>query len=153
MGEQAWRDDPGGHGRIVAVTDNPISQALAALGTIVNRRVSVLDVADPLRALAEESLRVEDSLVLCDHDAPFADEILRFALTARLRYVAMMASRRRAEQVLAELGADMPAEQLAVLHLPAGLNIGGRAAPEIALSVLAEIVSVEYGRPGGRMGD
>jgi xanthine/CO dehydrogenase XdhC/CoxF family maturation factor len=150
VGEQPWREDAGGHGRIVAVTDNPIARAIESLGAVVDRRVDVLDVADPLGWLAEQSLQAEDALVLCDHDAPFAEEILRFALTARLRYVAMMASRRRADAVRAGL-ADMSAEERAVLRMPAGLNIGGRSAGEIALSVLAEIVAAEYHRPGAAM--
>ena len=40
---------------------------------------------------------------------------------------------------------------LARLHVPAGLNTGGKAPGEIALSVVAEIVAVSHGRPGGPM--
>ena len=35
--------------------------------------------------------------------------------------------------------------------MPAGLNTGGKAPGEIALSVVAEIVAESYGRPGGPM--
>lgn len=150
MGEQPWRDDTGPRGHIVAVTDNPIARAIEALGPIVEWRVTVLDVLDPLRWLAEQSLQAEDALVLCDHDAPFAAEILRFGLDASIGYVAMMGSRRRAEAVFAGL-AELPAAQLDRLHLPAGLNIGGRAPGEIAMSVVAEIVANFHGRPGGPM--
>jgi xanthine/CO dehydrogenase XdhC/CoxF family maturation factor len=37
------------------------------------------------------------------------------------------------------------------LHVPAGLDTGGKAPGEIALSVVAEIVAESYGRPGGPM--
>ena len=37
------------------------------------------------------------------------------------------------------------------LHVPAGLNTGGKAPGEIALSVVAEIVASSYGRDGGSM--
>jgi xanthine dehydrogenase accessory factor len=63
----------------------------------------------------------------------------------------MMASRRRAERVLATLDDSMPDEAMARLHMPAGLNTGGKAPGEIALSVVAEIVAVSYGRDGGPM--
>ena len=135
----------------MAVTDNPISRALVALGAAANRSVDVLDGPGALRTLAESALSAQDAVVLCDHDAPSADEILRYALAARVRYVAMLASRSRAGRVRAELADELPAEQLAVLHMPAGLNIGGRAPGEIALSLLAEIVAAEYDRPGGPM--
>jgi xanthine/CO dehydrogenase XdhC/CoxF family maturation factor len=59
----------------------------------------------------------------------------------------MMASRSRAADVLAMLrdeGAD--AATLNRLHLPAGLNLGGKLPGEIALSVVAEITAWSNGR-------
>ena len=47
-----------------------------------------------------------DAVVLCDHDAPDAPQFLRDALASPASYVAMMASRRRAEGLLADLAAD-----------------------------------------------
>jgi xanthine dehydrogenase accessory factor len=76
--------------------------------------------------------------------------VLRAALASEASYVAMMASRRRSEGLLAELEAEA-APGLDKLHVPAGLNTGGRAPGEIALSVVAEIVAESYGRPGGPM--
>ena len=62
----------------------------------------------------------------------------------------MMASRRRAEGLRADLEAEGVAH-LDKLHVPAGLNLGGKAPGEIALSVVAEIVAESYERPGGPM--
>ncbi|MGA8247978.1 MAG: XdhC family protein, partial [Nocardioides sp.] len=88
--------------------------------------------------------------VLCDHDAPDAPQVLRDALASPASYVAMMASRRRAEGLLAELAAaDVPG--LDKLHVPAGHDLGGKGPGEIALSVVAEIVAESYDRPGGPM--
>jgi xanthine/CO dehydrogenase XdhC/CoxF family maturation factor len=88
--------------------------------------------------------------VLCDHDAPDAPQFLRDALASPASYVAMMASRRRAEGLLADLSSDgVPG--LDKLHVPAGHNLGGKAPGEIALSVVAEIVAESHGRPGGPM--
>ena len=47
----------------------------------------------------------------------------------------------------------VPAEQLARVRIPVGLDIGARSAAEIALSVLAEALAVERGRSGGAMRD
>jgi xanthine dehydrogenase accessory factor len=88
--------------------------------------------------------------VLCDHDAPDAPSFLRDALASPASYVAMMASRGRAEGVVAELEAE-GAPGLEKLHVPAGHNLGGKAPGEIALSVVAEVVAESYRRPGGSM--
>jgi len=42
----------------------------------------------------------------------------------------------------------VPPEQLARVRVPVGLDIGAQSAPEIALSVVAQIVAVRAGRPG-----
>lgn len=59
----------------------------------------------------------------------------------------MMGSRKRVALVhtqLAELG--LPQERIDALHAPIGLSIGAKNAQEIALSILAEIVSVKNSR-------
>ena len=40
----------------------------------------------------------------------------------------------------------MPAERLAALRAPAGIDLGAETAEEIALSILAELVQVRRGR-------
>ena len=90
--------------------------------------------------------------MMCDHDAPDAPAVLRDALASDASYVAMMASRRRAEGVLADLAAE-GVPMLDKLHVPAGHNLGGKGPGEIALSVVAEIVAEAHDRPGGPMRD
>ena len=72
---------------------------------------------------------------------------LRSILQKPAAYVGMMGSRKRAALVhtqLAELG--LPQERIDALHAPIGLSIGAKTAQEIALSILAEIVSVKNSR-------
>jgi xanthine/CO dehydrogenase XdhC/CoxF family maturation factor len=153
--EQPWSDQPAEHGQVVVVSDNPIGRAVVEIAQVAGRRTTLL--ADegvepmPLEWLTEHPLGPGDALVLCDHDAPEAEALLRSALTGEAGYVAMMGSRRRAEHVFALLEESMAPEVLARLRVPAGLNIGGKAPGEIALSVVAEIVAVSYGRDGGPM--
>jgi xanthine dehydrogenase accessory factor len=66
-------------------------------------------------------------------------EVLTAALKAKVPYIALVASRKRAAAVLAEL--PLAGDERARIHAPAGLDIGARTAPEIALSVLAEIIA------------
>jgi xanthine dehydrogenase accessory factor len=57
--------------------------------------------------------------------------------------VGLVASRKRGHGVLGELRSDgLDPELLERIDTPAGLNIGARTAPEIALSILARIVEV-----------
>lgn len=63
-------------------------------------------------------------------------------------YVGMMGSRGRAALVrrqLLEQGAD--AQRVEALYAPIGLPIGSQSAEEIALSILAQVVSIKNARP------
>lgn len=143
-------------GRIVVVTHNHIAAAVVAIAETVGRPTVVLDhrapETDPMRWLDAHPLGADDALVFCDHDAPATLELLRSALRGDTGYVAMMGSRRRAEAVFTELEREgWQTEVLRRLHVPAGLDIGGKSPGEIALSVVSEIVAAAYGRSGGPM--
>jgi len=148
--EQPWSDEQSAHGRILVLTANPISQAIFTIGTAVGRLVVVLADDEGGPGLASLVPAEGDAVVLCDHDAPDAPQFLRDALASPASYVAMMASRRRAEGLRADLEAE-GVSHLEKLHVPAGHNLGGKAPGEIALSVVAEIVAESYDRPGGSM--
>jgi xanthine/CO dehydrogenase XdhC/CoxF family maturation factor len=153
--EQPWSDDASedraARGRVVVLSRNPISEAIETIATAVGREVVLVAEDEDGRGVAGVAalgLRPGDAVVLCDHDAPDAPQVLRDALASPASYVAMMASRRRAEGLLADLaGEGVPG--LERLHVPAGLDTGGKAPGEIALSVVAEVVAEGHGRSGG----
>ena len=146
--EQPWRDDETERGRVVLLSANPISAAIETIATTVGHEVVVIADDDGGPGLGSVGLRAGDAVVLCDHDAPDAPGALREALASDASYVAMMASRRRAEGLLADLEAEgVPG--LDKLHVPAGHDLGGKGPGEIALSVVAEIVAESYGRQKG----
>jgi xanthine dehydrogenase accessory factor len=62
------------------------------------------------------------------------------AVRAGVPYVGLVASRKRGEAVLASL--DLDEAQRASVHTPAGLDIGARTPREVALSILAEVISL-----------
>jgi xanthine dehydrogenase accessory factor len=148
--EQPWRDDEPGHGRILVLSANPISQAIFTIGTAIGRIVVVLADDEGGPGLSSLAPAEGDAVVLCDHDAPDAPAFLRDAVASPASYVAMMASRTRAGRTLEELAAE-GVPNLEKLHVPAGHNLGGRGPGEIALSVVSEIQAESYGRPGGPM--
>jgi xanthine/CO dehydrogenase XdhC/CoxF family maturation factor len=149
--EQPWSDDPSAAARVVVLSRNPVADAIVVIASAVGREVVV--VADDedgrgVEQVAALGLRAGDAVVLCDHDAPDAPAVLRAALASPASYVAMLASRRRSEGLLADLsGEGVPG--LERLHVPAGLDTGGKSPGEIALSVVAEVVAEGQGRSGG----
>src|SRR5687767_9782455 len=104
--EQSQADPPLNQGRVVLLTRNAIAEAIDTIATTAGRTVTVIEQdgdGEGVSALARLGLRDGDAVVLCDHDAPDAPQVLRDALASPASYVAMMASRRRAEGLLDEL--------------------------------------------------
>ncbi|MCF6511580.1 YHS domain-containing protein [Blastococcus sp. MG754427] len=117
--------------RLLVVGDSPIAQALAALGGPLGFDA----VAVP--GERAEPAAGDAALVVASHGRG-EEPALTAALRLGVPYVGLIASRIRGAAVLAAL--DVPDELRARVHSPAGLDLGGRTAAEIALSVLAEIV-------------
>jgi xanthine dehydrogenase accessory factor len=108
--------------------DGPIARALADVGRASGHDVRAAgDFPDDLVAL-----------VVASHGHG-EEPLLEKALRAGVPYVGLVASRRRGAAVLASL--DVTDEQRARVHTPAGLDIGARTPPEIALSIYAELVA------------
>ena len=110
----------------------PVARALAKVADSVGYQgllATSSDMAIPLDAGA---------VVVASHGRDEV-EVLSAALRAGIPYVALVASRKRAAAVLAEL--PVSDEEKARIHAPAGMDIGARTAPEIALSVLAELIA------------
>ena len=107
--------------------------------------------ASPSRTATTLEPRPDDlALVVAAHGR---DELhtLRRGLESGVPYVGLVASPRRGTGVLAELRGDgVPEELLARIDVPAGLDIGARTPPEVALSILARIVAVRREAAPGR---
>lgn len=108
----------------------PIARALERVGAAVGYDVRLTN--DP----AAPPPTGASAVVVASHGRD-EERVLAAAFDAGVPYVALVASPRRGAAVLASLGA---AGQL--VHSPAGLDIGARTPAEVALSVLAEIVSL-----------
>jgi xanthine dehydrogenase accessory factor len=79
---------------------------------------------------------------------------MKRALSSAVRYIALIASRKRSRLVLDYLRREgMGDEQLDRVMAPSGLDLGARTPEEIALCVMSEIVLVRRGGTGLRMRD
>lgn len=100
----------------------------------------------PEEALAQIHFDESTYFVTLSHDDKFDVPALAYALGQPARYIGALGSKKthakRVEQ-LRELGCSD--EQLARIHSPIGLDLGGRRPEEIAVSIIAEIVAVKNG--------
>ena len=78
-------------------------------------------------------------------------EALRALAPRELRYLGLIGSRAKVARIYEELSKDrLPAETLARVHAPIGLDIGAVTPQEIAVSILAELIAVKHGKAGSR---
>jgi molybdopterin adenylyltransferase len=145
--------------RVVTVSATDVSRAirrhLAPLGydvILVEPRVERVAPGDgPTTPTLEElALSDRDAVVLTDHDAPYATEMLAAAARSPASFVGMMSSRGHAAGHLEALRASgVPEDDVDRVHTPLGLDLGRRDAEGIALSIAAGIVAAAHGRDGG----
>jgi xanthine dehydrogenase accessory factor len=121
--------------RVLVVGDTPIAHALVALGGPLGFAVEPTD-AGP--AGADAVPRPDDAALVVASHGRGEEPALTAALRAGVPYVGLVASRTRGAAVLASL--DVPDGLRARVHSPAGLDLGGGTAAEIALAILAELV-------------
>ncbi len=109
----------------------------------------VITVAWPAEALRGLRLDTDTAVAVLSHDPKIDDDVLALALRSAAGYVGALGSRRTQAERRERLAAmGLPAEALAGLHGPIGLDIGARTPAEIALSILAQVVAVANGRSG-----
>jgi len=74
-------------------------------------------------------------------------EALRALAPRDLRYLGLIGSRAKVARIYEALTEDrMPADALARVHAPIGLDIGAVTPQEIAVSILAELIAVKHGK-------
>jgi xanthine dehydrogenase accessory factor len=93
-----------------------------------------------------------DSVAVLSHDVKFDEPAIVEALRRGCRYVGAVGSRKtQADRRSRLLAAGISRSELARLHGPIGLDLGGRTPPETALAILAEIVAARHGGTGTPM--
>lgn len=149
--------------RLIIVGSDPTALAMASLGvtagfqTWLNRPkgpVAAPPVAglgylrdDPERALAQIGLDPWTYVAIASHDADTDRPALVCALQSSAGYVGLLGARRRLPERLAALkGAGVSDQALERLRAPIGLDLGGKAPWEVAISVLGEIIQLRHQR-------
>ena len=145
---------------LIVVGRDEVAHALVKLAKLMKFTVTVVDpwirssdlpAADrTLRALDFSLLPVvEERYVVVASRGQFDEEALEQALRVNATYVALLANKRRAQELGESLRVQgVAAEKVAGIRAPAGLEIGAESPEEIALSIMAEIVSERRRRQG-----
>ncbi|MDB5468345.1 MAG: hypothetical protein JWQ46_3107 [Phenylobacterium sp.] len=152
--------------RLIVVGGDPTALAIAQLGAQAEFETTLVrpkgpSTPPPIPGLAYrrdepeqafEAIGVDPwtAVAIATHDLETDRAALRAVLPSRAGYVGLLGARRRLAERLAQLRADgMPESALARLHAPIGLDIGGKAPWEVAVSVIGEITALRYARASG----
>ena len=104
----------------------------------------------PHEAMKEVELHEASCLVVLSHDMKIDLPALEAGLRSECRYVGALGSKKtHAKRIEALLQAGFERQEIDRIHSPIGLDLGGRRAEEIALSIMAEMVAARHGRPTG----
>jgi xanthine dehydrogenase accessory factor len=116
--------------------------------------VDRLVVGWPDEVADEIGLGPNDAVAVLTHDVKFDEPAIVEALRRGCRYVGAVGSRKTQADRRERLArAGVGEEALARLRGPIGLDLGGRAPAETALSIMAEIVAARYAGSGRPMRD
>jgi xanthine dehydrogenase accessory factor len=139
------------------VGTTPIATSLAGLAAASGFEVTVVDPLASADDFPAARVVTETDLAALDPDrTPYVvvasqggwdEEALASVLRRDVSYVGLVASPTRAAAVREYLASEgIEPERVAALRAPAGLDIGAETAPEVALSILAELVQVRRNR-------
>jgi xanthine dehydrogenase accessory factor len=112
----------------------------------LNRVDLIFHKGMPDDVLLEIGVDQHTAVVALTHDPKLDDMALMEALKSPAFYVGALGSRKNTQKRKERLlEFDLNQEQVDRLHGPVGLYIGALTPPEIAVSILAEVIAVKYG--------
>ena len=99
----------------------------------------------PDEAFKEIETNENSALIALTHDPKIDDPALQHALNKKFYYIGALGSKKTHANRCERLKiAGFSDTQIQSIHGPIGIKLGGRSAPEIALSIIAQLVSETY---------
>ena len=99
----------------------------------------------PEDAFKEIETNENSALIALTHDPKIDDPALQHALKNKFYYIGALGSKKTHENRCKRLKeAGFTDEQINLINGPIGIKLGGKSAPEIALSIIAQLVSETY---------
>ncbi len=142
-----------------------VSQYVARLGKMLGFEVAVVDdrpefankeffpeadrliVNDIGQALAEYKITVNTYIVIVTRGHQYDESALERVVNSNAAYIGMIGSKNKVKTIFDNLRRKgIKDASLDKVYAPIGLKLGGKKPPEIAVSILAEILQVRYGK-------
>jgi len=149
---------------ILIIGGGHVGRALARLASAMGFPVTLIDPAakmedypeetkiiakDCVEGLAEAEVTPRTCIVIATGSHESDEAALRKALETNAYYIGMLGSRRKVSTIFRRLGEQgVSEEKLKRVNAPIGLDIGAETPSEIAVSILAEIISKIKGGTG-----
>ena len=101
----------------------------------------------PEEAFKEIETDSNTALIALTHDPKIDDPALQHALKTNFYYIGALGSKKTHENRCKRLKeAGFSEKEINSIHGPIGIKLGGRSAPEIALSIIAQLVAETYNK-------
>ena len=99
----------------------------------------------PTEAFKEIETNSNTALIALTHDPKIDDPAIQHALKNKFYYIGALGSKKTHENRCKRLKESGFSEtEINSIHGPIGIKLGGRSAPEIALSIIAQLVAETY---------
>jgi len=99
----------------------------------------------PEEAFKEMETNSNTALIALTHDPKIDDPALQHALKKKFYYIGALGSKKTHENRCQRLrDAGFSEDEINSIHGPIGIKLGGKSAPEIALSIISQLVSETY---------
>ncbi len=148
--------------KVIIVGAVHIAQYLVGFANSLNFEISIIDPRGyfaseqrfprmtivnkwPEEAFKEIKTDSNTALIALTHDPKIDDPALQHALKNKFYYIGALGSKKTHENRCKRLKeAGFIESEINLIHGPIGIKLGGRSAPEIALSIIAQLVSETY---------
>jgi len=150
--------------KVIIVGAVHIAQYLVGFANSLNFEISIIDPRGyfaseqrfpgmtivnkwPEEAFKEIKTDSNTALIALTHDPKIDDPALQHALKNKFYYIGALGSKKTHENRCKRLKeAGFSESEINLIHGPIGIKLGGRSAPEIALSIIAQLVSETYNK-------
>jgi xanthine dehydrogenase accessory factor len=135
---------------------SPAAEALVKIGKAVGFKVILIDPSATGEKFPDANIvltgidvaklgKSGERYAVVATNGNWDEEAIKALLALSPNYLGLVASKKRFEQMLKQLRDDgVPREQLDLIKCPAGIDMPTRTFPEVALSIVAEIVSIRH---------
>jgi xanthine dehydrogenase accessory factor len=133
---------------LVIVGSSPMAATLAQLAETIGWSVDLIAG----REFTAERVHGQ-SMVVIATQGHGDEELVGHAVAAKPAYLGLVGSRKRGTSVLGYLAdRGLPKDQLDLVHVPAGLDLGHTTHEEMAVAILAELVQLRSAAPASQGG-